>query len=242
MSIYAPEATSSKTFAPHVAGKFSAVLYDMYVLEEVNYFHGKTDSQGQIDTRMTSRKLYLCFLTSAKTEDGKPCFIRHGVSFSLGKNAKLTAILKAWIPALRGVENMAAYFDRTRGVSLETLLGTTAFIEVSHTAKGEKVYDKVEAIAPLPKFDPETGAPIAAVEIPAGQKRSDSNKLQVNAYKRVIEKFPQTRKQIEAEIAKIESNTGFMDGLQEPPAKAAPAASQTSREDAGIDDSDLPFN
>ena len=241
MSIYAPEG-NQKTFAPHAAGNFAATLYDMYVLEEVNYFHGKTDSQGQIDTRMTSQKLYLCFLTSAKTEDGKPCFIRHGLSFSLGKNAKLTATLKAWLPALRGIENLAAHFDRSRGVSLETLIGSTAFLNISHTAKGEKVYDKVETILALPKFDPETGAPIAAVEIPKDQKRADSNKLQIKAYQRVIEKFPQARKNLEAAIAKIEANTGFMDGLQEPPAKAAPAEKYESpAADAGEVDSDLPF-
>ena len=217
MSIFAPEQNSSRTFEPHPAGKFSAVLYDMYVLEEVNYFHGKLDQQGNTDNRFTGTKLYLCFLTSSMTEDGKPRYIRNGMSFSLGKNAKLSAVLKSWIPELRAIENLAAHFDRNRGVSLETLIGTKAFIEVSHNVKGERVYDRVDSISMLPKFDPETGEPIKAVSIPEGQKRADSTAMQIKAYGRVIEKFPQTKKHIEAAISKLQgSQEDFTAGLQEP--------------------------
>ena len=238
MSLYAPEQNNTKTFAPHPAGKFSAVLYDMYALEEVNYFHGKADGQGQIDNRITSVKLYLCFLTSAKTEDGKPCFIRHGLSFSLGKNAKLTATLKAWIPALREVDNLAGHFDRKHGVSLETLLGMPAFLEIGHNTKNpERIYDRVDSISELPNFDPKSGSPLKVVEIPEDQKRANVAKLQIKAYQRVIEKFPQSAPAMNAKIKALEGTGDFMEGLEERP-QATPG--QRPANTAG-DMDDLPF-
>ena len=234
MSIYAPS-TNNSSFVPHVAGSFSAVLADMYVLEEVNYFHGKAGSDGKPDDRLTTHRLYLVFLTSNKQEDGKPSYIRQGISFSMGKNAKLTAILQGWVPELKG-KDLYKHFDQRNGVSLETLLGKKAWIEVVHASKGEAVYANVDKILALPKFNPESGEPVEQVAIPADFKRADASKYQIKAWERVAEKFPQAAATMKAHIAKLQMEVAgdFMDGLQEPQGQIGTRQANTAGDIDGL--------
>lgn len=192
MATYAP-ASEKKAFKAHKEGKFSAVLCDVYELVEPNYFAGKADrTTGEIDNRQTVRKLYLSFLTSETVEikgEKKPAWIRQGYNFSLGENANLAKVLKAWIKDLRDAD----LYERFRKSPIDDLIGTSAFIEISHSPNRNdpaNPYANVIGVAALPKFDPESGEPITPMVIPADYTRSDVKKLQDNADARIRERIP----------------------------------------------------
>ena len=233
MAVFAPASNGSRKFDSHPEGNFSAVLCDVYALEEVNYFHGKLGTDGKIDDRLTATKLYLSFLTESQVEiEGvlKPRWIRQGFSFSLGKNAKLSAALKGWIKALAGEENLYATFDERSGRPIDSLIGTPAYIEVTHSPNARDAsspYANITKISALPKFNPESGEPIAAVQIPADYSRSDVAKLQENANKRIQEKNPSWMPAAKA--------------TQQFKAAKAPKAEKPAATFDAVDDADLPF-
>lgn len=228
MTTYAPEYTgSARSFDSHPEGTFSAVLCDVYALEELNYFCGKAGQDGKIDDRFTSMNLYLCFLTEAKIEingEMKPRWIRKKFSFSLGKNANLAKTLKSWIKELSAIENLNSHFSEAAKRPIDSLIGTPAFIEVSHSENKRdpsNPYANITKISALPKFNPESGAPVDAMTIPADYKRSDAVRLQDNANRRIREKNPSWAPAAEATRAYKESSK--------------PAA------DYSVSDDDLPF-
>ena len=234
MAVFAPAPSSDRKFDAHPAGDFSAVLCDVYALEEVNYFYGKAGQNGEIDERATSLNLYLCFLTEALIDikgEMKPRWIRQKFSFSLGKNAKLTATLKGWIAELAGHENLYSVFGERGGKPIDTLIGTPAYITITHSPNlkdPSNPYANVTKILRLPKFNPESGDPVKAVEIPADYKRSDAEKLQENANARIREKNPSWAPSAKA-TAKFNEAKKAADSFK------APEASTVT------DDENLPF-
>jgi hypothetical protein len=234
MSIYAPK-TEKKAFDVHPAGSYAAVLCDMYLLNEVNFFHGKETQSGEIDERLTVQKLYLCFLTESMIDiegEAKPRWIRQGYNFSLGDNSGLAKTLRQWRKELMAVKSLYKHFDEVSGISLESLIGYQAYIEITHKPNlknPESPYCNITNILPLPKFNPESGEPIKLVQIPHEYKRSDAAKLQENADKRILERNPSW--------ANAMNNTAKK--LKETPkakAESKPAAAIPSDEDL-----DLPF-
>jgi hypothetical protein len=224
---------SDRKFDAHPAGDFSAVLCDVYAIEEVNYFCGKAGQDGKVDERATSLNLYLCFLTDSLIEingEMKPRWIRQKFSFSLGKNAKLTATLKGWIAELATHENLYSIFGERGGKPIDTLIGTPAYITVAHSPNlkdPSNPYANVSKILRLPKFNPENGSPVASVTIPAEYKRSDADKLQANANIRIQEKNPSW-------VPAAKATATFNAAKQSGEAYKSPEA-------PAFDDSDLPF-
>ena len=233
MAVFAPAPSSDRKFDAHPAGDFSAVLCDVYALEEVNYFCGKPGQNGEVDERATSLNLYLCFLTEAMIDikgEMKPRWIRQKFSFSLGKNAKLTATLKGWIAELAGHENLYTVFGERGGKPIDTLIGTPAYITVTHSPNlkdPSNPYANVTKILRLPKFNPESGEPVKAVEIPSDYKRSDAEKLQENANARIREKNPSWVPSAKA-TAKFNEAKKAADSFKSPEAST-------------VTDDDLPF-
>lgn len=181
-------------------GITAAVLADVVDLGMVeSTFNGETKTQ---------HKLRMVFLTSKKMTDGRPFYVSQQFTASLYEKGNLARFLAQWFnrPLTKAEQNE---FD------LETLIGAQAQLSIVHTKseKNGKTYANIFSIAPLPKFDPDTGLPFEKVEIPADFKRK-------------------------ATAAKP-AEDDFLAGMQEPPAKAqatafVPAADPT-------DDSSLPF-
>lgn len=200
MATFAPTSTGSRKFDVHPAGKFSAVLCDVYAVEEVNSFCGKAGTDGKIDDRATVLNLYLCFLTESMIEMEpnvfKPRWIRQKFTFSLGKNANLTKTLKAWIHELAAEENLYATFNEKTGKPIDSLIGTAAYITITHTENkrdASNPYTNITKIDELPKFNPTNGKPVDTVEIPAEFKRGDVEKYQERANARIAERNPSWR-------------------------------------------------
>lgn len=82
--------------------------------------------------------------TPLKDEIGKPLVIAKRYTLSLAEKATLRADLQAW----RG---RAFTEDELAGFDLQKLVGATAMINVTHTAKEGKTYSNVASISPLPK-------------------------------------------------------------------------------------------
>jgi hypothetical protein len=232
MASLIPPSNGTRKFDVHPAGDFSAVLCDVYALEEVNYFCGKAGQDGKIDERATALNLYLCFLTESMIEingEMKPRWIRQKFSFSLGKNAKLTAALKGWIAELAAHENLYNIYGERGTKLIDTLIGTPAYITITHSPNlkdPKSPYVNVTKILKLPKFNPEDGSPVAAVTIPAEYKRSDVDKLQGNANARIQEKNLSWAPAAKATAVFRQKQSG--EGYKSPEAPA-------------LDDDDLPF-
>lgn len=234
MATYAPESTGSRKFEAHPAGKFSATLCDVYAIEEVNSFCGKAGTDGKIDDRATVLNLYLCFLTDAMIEMEpnvfKPRWIRQKYTFSLGKNANLTKTLKGWIPELAAEENLYATFGAKSGRSIDTLIGTPAYITITHTENkrdASNPYTNVVKVDELPKFNPTNGKPVETVEIPAEFKRGDVEKYQAKANSRIAEKNPSWRPAAQTTAAYNDSKRA--------------ASSESQSQASAVADDDLPF-
>ena len=176
-------------------GITAAVLADVVDLGMVeSTFNGETKTQ---------HKLRMVFLTAKKMTDGRPFYVSQQFTASLYEKGNLARFLAQWFnrPLTKAEQNE---FD------LDTLIGAQAQLSIVHTKseKNGKTYANIFSIAPLPKFDPDTGLPFAKVDIPADFKRK-------------------------APAAKP-AEDDFLAGMQEPPTKAQSTADQLGVDESGL--------
>ena len=184
-------------------GATPAVLADVVDLGMV-----ETEFQGQ---KKIQHKCRLVFLTAKKMTDGRPFYVSQQFTASLYEKGNLARFLAQWL-------NRPLTKAEQKEFDLETLIGAQAQLNIVHTVseKNGKTYANIFSIAPLPKFDPETGLPFQRVEIPSDFKRK-------------------------APVATT-GNDDFLAGLQEPAAKSAsnPVQRADVASEADLND-DLPF-
>lgn len=180
-------------------GATPAVLADVVDLGMV-----ETEFQGQ---KKIQHKCRLVFLTAKKMTDGRPFYVSQQFTASLYEKGNLARFLAQWL-------NRPLTKAEQKEFDLETLIGAQAQLNIVHTVseKNGKTYANIFSIAPLPKFDPETGLPFQRVEIPSDFKRK-------------------------APVATT-GNDDFLAGMQEPPSSRQRAEAEVGR---FADADDLPY-
>jgi hypothetical protein len=153
MPIYASSNSGGGTFTPHPAGTFAGVCSDVY---DNGYVKTLYDGLERIQHKVT---LYWFCNQWRDGEDGKrvPMLVSRRFTLSLRESAALRPFLETW----RGRKFKREEAER---FDVEGLIGIAAYLQVSHSEKGDDVYANVDAALKLPPG-------MAAPTIPADFKR-----------------------------------------------------------------------
>lgn len=134
-----------KTFDPHPAGPYVAIVCDIWESEQENPYYGQTGPDGRTDERRTLTKVCVGFLTAESIEiDGvmKPRYTSFWATKSWNEKANLRKFIAGFAPEFAAREN----------VDPEELIGTTAMINVNHyTKKDGAVGHGVKTAMPVPQ-------------------------------------------------------------------------------------------
>lgn len=162
-------------------------------------------------------KVLLTFeLPDELTDNGEPRLISETLTASMSTKANLRKLIESWFGKGFPSDEAAGDFD------LRNLLGRPAFLNVTHTQKGEKTYAKVTSVIPLPKN--------AEKPIPSGEPLyySEAGDQPLEERSLVYSKLPEwVRKKIDGQIR----------ATPEPLSVPAGAAST----DGAFDGDDIPF-
>ena len=136
MAIIAKASGDSGNFEPAPTGTYRAVCVDVVDLGVLDVtWQGKQKRQHKIN---------VAWMLDEAREDGKPFMVFKRYTLSLHEKGTLRKDLESW----RGRKFTR---DEEMGFDVETVVGKSCIVGVTHVEKGGTVYANVSSIAPLMK-------------------------------------------------------------------------------------------
>lgn len=128
------KANEDSSFEPAPQGTFRAVCVDVVDL-------GVLDVTWQGQTKR-QHKVNVAWVIDEPREDGRPFMVFKRYTLSLSEKSTLRKDLESW----RGRKFTR---DEEMGFDVETVIGRSCLLSVTHTEKGGKVYANVSSVSPL---------------------------------------------------------------------------------------------